>query len=184
MLPRRGMEANAVRPLSFALEIVTFAESAVRPTMPPGLWPASHSRRVLLHLLRNRLELGQPDIGAAIGGRAPVATRRQRAAGRDLGSVGQRRALELVGEKPPQEQFQPVPDLAKLVGAPRPCRQVGGPGTLVDVVPGVPGEEGDLGRAEAEPRQVEQIEVLQRVRPDRLLGRLDGAGCTRRNEFR
>ena len=125
------------------------------------------------------VQLGQPDVGAAVGRRPPVAARRQRAARRDLGPVGQRRALELVGEEAPQEQFQPVPDLGQRIGAPRAGRQVGRPGALLDVVPGIPGEEGDLGRPVAEPRQVEEIEVLQRIGTDRLLGRLDGAACRR-----
>ena len=76
-----------------------------------------------------------------------------------------------------------MPDLAELVGPPRPGRQVGGPGALVDVVPGVPGQEGDLGRPEAQPRQVVQVEVLQGVRADRLLGRLDGAGGAGRDQL-
>ena len=45
----------------------------------------------------------------AVGGRAPVAARRQRAAGRDLRPVRQGRALELAGlEKAVQEHPQPA----------------------------------------------------------------------------
>src|SRR5204862_5862886 len=49
-----------------------------------------------------RLQLCQPDIGAAVRGRTPIAARRQRTARRYLGSIGQRRALELVAEEAPQ----------------------------------------------------------------------------------
>src|SRR3954454_17010426 len=64
-----------------------------------------------------RLEFGQPDIGTCIGRGAPGAPRRQRAARRYLGPVGQGRALELVGEEAPQEKRQPVTDLLQAVSA-------------------------------------------------------------------
>ena len=55
---------------------------------------------------------------------------------------------------------------------------------FVDIVPGVPGEKGDLGRPVAEARQVEEIEILQRIGPDRLLGRLDRAASAGRDQLR
>ena len=79
----------------------------------------------------------------------PVAAGRHGAAGTDLGTVGQRRALELAGEEPGEEHLEPVPDLRQvvlrsalggIVRRPLPPGRVG---------PGVLRQEGDLARPRA-----------------------------------
>src|SRR5216684_5862165 len=109
------------------------------------MWPAwSRSRDSAARPMRGlRLrhvlgELGEPQVGLAVGGRAPIAARGQRAAGGDLRAVGQRRALELAERKEAkQEDLEPVLDLAERIGAAFGRRDVGRPGTALDVAPGV-----------------------------------------------
>jgi len=63
------------------------------------------------------LELVQPDLGVAVGRRAPVAARGERAAGGDLGAVGHRRALELAeAEEALHEHAEPLLDRRQVVG--------------------------------------------------------------------
>ena len=50
-------------------------------------------------------------------------------------------------------------------------------------MPGVPRHEGDLRRAVAQPRQVEEIEILQRIGTDEALGRLHHALLAGGNEL-
>src|SRR5512135_2728703 len=107
----------------------------------------------------NAIELGEPGLGVAVGGRAPVAARRERAAGADLGAVGQRAALELAAlEETLQEHAEPLADLGKAVAA--------------LAAPRVPGEERDLRGCVPEAQRVVQMEVLQRIRTDDALGEL------------
>src|SRR5882762_5235663 len=79
------------------MESVGMARSSEEGTRAD--WPRLREKSAL----RNRLfQFREPNVRGAIRRRAPVAARRQRTAGRDLGAVGQRRALELVGEEAPQ----------------------------------------------------------------------------------
>ena len=72
--------------------------------------PASPLRHIAL-------QLGQPGVGVAVRRRAPVAARRQRAAGAHLRSVRHGRALELAErEEAAQEHLQPFADRRKVVG--------------------------------------------------------------------
>ena len=66
------------------------------------------------------VELGEPGARAGVGRHPPVAARRQRAAGDDLRTVGERRALELVGEEALDEDLHPAPDRREVV-----CRPLG-----------------------------------------------------------
>ena len=68
---------------------------AAGPTAPPCVRdercrPCTSARRLgaLFHRRRDGLGLGQPQRRRGVGGHAPVAARRQRAAGADLGAVG------------------------------------------------------------------------------------------------
>src|SRR3954469_9483850 len=73
--------------------------------------PTSSLRHVAVEIL-------QPRRGVAIRRRAPVAARRQRAAGHHLWPVRHRRALELAkGKEALQEHLQPLPDLGERIGA-------------------------------------------------------------------
>ena len=89
--------------------------SRTTATAPPGSWPEAASRSSTSDgwlLTAATLGSAQPPVGTfasssashatalGVGGHPPVAARAHRAAGADLGPVGQRRALELVGEEP------------------------------------------------------------------------------------
>ena len=100
-----------------------------------------------------------------------------------FGPLGRAERLNWLVKKRRRNSASQLLDLAQRIGAPRAGRQVGGPRALLDIVPGVPGEEGDLRRPEAEARQVVEVEILQRVGADRLLGRLDGAARADRDEL-
>src|SRR3569623_1897665 len=50
-------------------------------------------------------QFGEPRRGGAVGRRAPVAARRQRAAGRYLRPVGDGRALELADREEAEQEF-------------------------------------------------------------------------------
>src|SRR5579871_511324 len=96
------------------------------------------------------LEFVEPDAGVAVGRRTPVAARRQGAAGRHLGAVRHRRALELAeAEEALQEHTQPALDELEVVRAPAVVREAGRPRAALDVAPGMARQEGDLRRAEA-----------------------------------
>src|SRR5262249_39187810 len=61
-------------------------------------------------------QLLQPDNGFGVARGTPIASRRQRTAGTDLGAVGNGRALELAEfEEPIDKDFQPLLDLAQVV---------------------------------------------------------------------
>jgi len=123
-------------------------------------------------------ELFEPDLGLGIARGAPIAARRQRAAGADLGAVGHAATLELAGlEEAPQEDLKPVPDAGEVVLVAALDRQVVGPLSMLAVVPGMPGEEGDLARLEAVAGDVEGVEVLQLVGAD--AGLAQGRGHAR-----
>src|SRR3989442_1629837 len=63
------------------------------------------------------LEVGEPGGGAAVGGGAPVAARRERSARSDFRRVWQRRALELAGaEEAIEEDSEPAEDFRQRVG--------------------------------------------------------------------
>src|SRR5260221_1725871 len=119
------------------------------------------------------VEFREPDVGCGIAWRAPVAARRQRAARSDLWPIGYGRALELADlEETKEEQAQPALDGGEVVGLLDTLGHAGWPVAGRGVAPGIPGEVGDLGRREAVAGQVEQVEVLQRVGADHLLGAL------------
>ena len=134
------------------------------------------------------MKLFQPDRRLGVGGRAPVAARGERAAGADFGAVGDGGALELAGlEEAIQKQAEPLLDGGQGVLVLLVVRERVGPCTARFVGPGVVGEEGDFGGAEAVARRVVEVEVLQLVGADLLLGGLKQRGriVTRmRNEFR
>src|ERR1700730_8037350 len=73
----------------------------------------------LSFLIRNRgFEVLEPDLGDGVGGGAPVAARREGAAGRDFRAVGQGRPLELAElEEAVEEDPQPLFDFGKGGGA-------------------------------------------------------------------
>src|SRR5690242_8946773 len=88
--------------------------------------------------LRDLLEVLEPRRTGGVGGHPPVAARTHRAAGGDLRSVGQRRALELVGEELADEDVEPLAHRREVV------RRTGGraesrrPLPCLRVAPGVP----------------------------------------------
>src|SRR4051794_36404551 len=117
-----------------------------------------------------RPELVEPDLRRGVAGRAPVAARRERAAGADLRRVGDRGPLELrEAEEAVQEDLQPALALADRVLVAALGRDQIGPWTALAVGPRVLGEERDLARPVTEAQQVEQVEVLQLVGPDLAL---------------
>ena len=104
---------------------------------------------------------------------------------RDLRAVGQRRAFELTeGEEPPGEHRQPPPDLGQRIGRPLVGRQARRPVTAIRVVPGVPGQERDLGRPGPVAQDLEQGEVLQRVGADGGLAALHLFAVAGRHQLR
>src|SRR5215472_14972213 len=121
-------------------------------------------------------EFLEPHRSLGIGGRAPVAAWRQRAARRNLRAVGQCGSLELAQfEEAIEEHPQPALDLGQRISTLRRFRRIGGPSAVSRIMPGVPGQIGDLRGAEAVPRRVVKVEVLQRIWPDDALSRLDCA---------
>src|SRR4051794_28210509 len=131
--------------------------------MPGVLRSVSLRRHVLA-------QLGQPHGGAGVARRAPVAARRERAAGADLRGVRDRRALELADvEEALDEHLEPVLDLAQRVLVAARLRDQVRPRPAVALPPGVPGEEGHLAGLVAEAQDVEEEEVLQLVGPDLAL---------------
>src|SRR3954467_9770415 len=91
-----------------------------------------------------RPELVEPDLGRGVTRRAPVAARRERAAGADLRRVGDRGALGLgEAEEAVQEDLQPALDLAQRVLVAALGRDQVGPRTALAVAPRVLGEERD-----------------------------------------
>ena len=104
-----------------------------------------------------------------VGGRAPVAARRERAAGRHLRPVGQRRALELVGEE--ADAGTPPASAGSRRGrrpaaARRECSAARRRSSTSRQA--CQRQERDLRRPEAVARQVVEVEVLQRVGADDL----------------
>src|SRR5208283_4808592 len=103
----------------------------------------------------------------------PIAARRERTAGADLRAVGDGRALELADlKKAIEEHFEPPLDRAQVVFVALLARQQIRPGTAALVTPRVPGQIGDLARAEAMPGDIIQVEILQLIRPDLIGGLL------------
>src|SRR5204863_7892651 len=94
---------------------------------------------------RHVLECLEPDVGVAIGRRAPVAARRKRAARTDLGRIrdGAARVLTHLKEAA-QEHTEPFADR----------------GELVLVAPRAPAAEGDLRRRVAEAQRVYRLEAV------------------------
>src|SRR3954447_2155431 len=109
---------------------------------------------------RDVLQVCQPRGRGRVAGHPPVATGAHRAAGRDLGAVGQCTALELAGEEPPAEHLEPAADLAEVVGRAQLHRVARRPLPRLGVMPGMPGQEGDLGGPVAAAQHVVESEVL------------------------
>src|SRR3954471_8712099 len=102
-----------------------------------------------------RPELVEPDLGRGVAGRAPVAARRERAAGADLRRVRDRGALELgEAEEAVEEDLEPVLDVGERVLVAALVGDQVGPRVAFAVGPRVLGEEGDLARPVAEAQDV------------------------------
>ena len=115
-----------------------------------------------------RLKFLKPGARVAVGGCAPVAARRQRAAGRDLRAVRHGGALELAeAEEALEEDAEPALDRREVVGAAAVFGKAGRPFAPCFVAPGMKRQERDLRRTEAVARRVEEVEVLQLVGADR-----------------
>ena len=110
---------------------------------------------------------------------------RQRAARGYLGAVGQSRAFELAErEESLHEHLKPVPDLRELVAEPLIGGKARGPPPRFRGVPSVPGQESDLRGPEPVAQDVEEGEVLQRVRTDFGLAALHLFVLAGRNQLR
>src|SRR6202011_5514024 len=100
---------------------------------------------------------------------------RERAARMDLWAVWHSRALELARlEETSEEHFEPALDLGQSIGFALGHGDVWWPGALPRIAPRVPGEKGDLARAHTVAGDVKQVEVLQRIGSDEILGKLRG----------
>jgi hypothetical protein len=93
-------------------------------------------------------------------------------------------ALELADlEETEQEDPQPAPDGRKVTGPLIHFPKADRPSAGFRVAPGIPGEIGDLAGPQAVARQVEEVEILQRIRADELLGALAGRIAVARHEL-
>src|SRR4051794_9069238 len=132
-------QAMKVAQETFDAELTGRVRTDSRPPEPPAPTGLVEPRQI-----------PQPRPRRTVRRGPPVTAGRQRTAGRDLRPIGHRRPLELrEREEALAEHLQPPPDLGQVV---RPALGLGEarrPGTGIDVVPGVPGEEGDLRRPEA-----------------------------------
>src|SRR5579885_740721 len=115
-------------------------------------------------------KLSEPGTGIAVRWRSPVAARRQRTAGGNLGAIRQCRPFELAhGEKPGKKNLKPVPDLFERVA---PLFRRGsscGPAAFLHIAPGLKRKERNLGRRKAVAGHIIKIEILQGVGSDLLL---------------
>ena len=148
----------------------------------------------LTHLLigtssRSRARASQV-VGVAVARRAPVAARRQRAAGADLGALGMRRALELAGlEEAVRKTRSQCSICSRMYSLRRSGGIRSGQAPRVAVAPGLVGEPRDLARPVAEAQHVVQEEVLQLIGADGLLAVLvrafaaESVGTARRDQL-
>src|SRR4051812_4034330 len=104
----------------------------------PRDWASSFERR---------LQLVQPSRGIAVAWCAPVAAGAKRAAGRDLGRIGDGAALVLADlEEAEEEGLQPFADRGEVIVPLQGFRIVERPEPGARVPPRLVRKEGDLGR--------------------------------------
>src|SRR5690606_5823273 len=118
-------------------------------------------------------QLRQPGGRLGIARGAPVPAGGERAARPDPRTVGERGPRGPTGlEEPVQEHLEPILDDGQVV-LPTPLgRDPLRPAAALPVPPRVVRQERDLARPEAEARDVVEVEVLELVRADDLLGAL------------
>src|SRR5258708_31074371 len=114
----RGVASSAVAAKAATMTVGTHHSAALIQSIGVQTF-------VWLNSVRNApFQFFEPYRGMAVGRRAPIAARRQRTAGGDLGSVGQGRAFELASlEEAIEEHIHPAFDLGQVQGAP--CRSEG-----------------------------------------------------------
>src|SRR5690242_15719471 len=101
------------------------------------------------------LELLQPCVRTGVRRGTPIASRRQRATGRDFWTIWHSRPLELAERKKTHEkQFKPTADLGQLIGPPLVERTLGWPIAFGEVPPGMPGQKQDLRWTKAKAERV------------------------------
>src|SRR6266566_8666920 len=139
-----GWEREELRPLIVCARMrrwQTSAEDAQCENLEPG------SSRLRRHILPQFL---QPHVGLGVAGRPPVASRRERTAGADLGSIWNGRALELADlEESIEEHFEPLFDRRQVVLQPLVQGNQIRPVASIFITPGVPGQERDFAGAES-----------------------------------
>src|SRR5258708_36663111 len=147
-----------VRVMALALTLFTGCALATAPARSvKRLARAMRFTAAPLSVFRRHLrQVREPGARAGVGGRAPVAARRERAARADFRRVGRDAALELVAEEAAEEHAEPFPDRREPVFA----------------LPRVHRKESDLCWRVAEAQDVVEVEILQLVGADPVLGAL------------